>query len=105
MRGILIVGALATVLTAGPAMLHGAAASDEIRQDRRELRSDRRELHEDQRDLRQLERRENHDLRTGNYGDAARTQQLQRQKEAEIRHDRREIRQDRSELRYDQMKR
>jgi hypothetical protein len=99
MRGVLIAGALATLLV-GPAVLQPAAA-DDVRQDRQELRQDRHELREDQRDLRQLERREDHQLRTGQYGAAARTDALQRQKEAEIQRDRAEIHQDSRELRND----
>ena len=93
MRGFLIAGALATLMAAPLAAVQPAAA-DDIRQDRKELRSD-------QRDLNQLERRENHDLRTGQTGDAARTEQMERQKEAEIRKDRSDLRQDRRELRQD----
>jgi hypothetical protein len=99
MRGLLIAGALAGLLVAPMAVR--PAAADDIRQDRQELRQDRKELRNDQRDLNQLERRENHDLRTGQYGDAARTQQMERQKEAEIRKDRGEIRQDQRDLHND----
>ncbi len=99
MRGVLIAGALAGLLAA-PVVIHPAAA-DDIRQDRQELHQDRKELRNDQQDLNRLEHRENRDLRTGQYGDAARTQQLERQKEAEIRKDRGEIRQDQRDLRQD----
>jgi hypothetical protein len=100
MRGLLIAGALAGLLAA-PVAIHPAAADDSIRQDRQELRQDRKELRSDERDLNRLEHRENHDLRTGQYGDAARTQQMERQKEAEIRKDRGELHQDQRDLRQD----
>jgi hypothetical protein len=99
MRGLLIAGALAAVMAA-PVAIRPAAA-DDIRQDRQELRQDRKELRADQHDLNRLEHRENRDLRTGQYGDAARTQQLERQKEAEIRKDRSELRQDQRDLHQD----
>jgi hypothetical protein len=107
MRGVLIVGALATLLTAVPAVLQTAAADDhrndrrEVQQDRRELQKDQRELQSDQRDLQELQRREQWQRQHGNAGAAARTEQLERQKEAEIRRDQAEIRSDERELRRD----
>src|SRR4051812_22124727 len=104
MRGVLIVGALATLLTAVPAALQTAAADDnrrEVQQDRRELRRDQRELQNDQRDLQELQRREAWQRQHGDYNAAARTEQLERQKEAEIRRDSAEIQSDERELRRD----
>ena len=95
-----MVGALATLLVA-PATFQ-AARADDIRQDHRELHQDYRELRNDQRDLQDLQRRESWDMRTGQYGDAARTRELERRKEHEINRDQREIRQDQHQLRRDE---
>ena len=92
-----MVGALATALVA-PATFQTARADDV----RRELHQDYRELRNDQRDLQELQRREAWQAQTGQYGAAARTRELERQKEAEIRHDEREVRHDQRELRRDQ---
>ena len=95
-----MVGALATVLVA-PAAFQTARA-DDIRQDRRELHQDYRELRNDQRDMRELQRREAWQAQTGQYGAAARTRELEREKAGEIRRDEHEIHKDRRELRHDE---
>jgi gas vesicle protein len=95
-----MVGALASLLVA-PAAFQTARA-DDIRQDRRELHQDQRELRNDQRDMQELQRREAWQTQTGQYGAAARTRELEREKAGEIRRDERELHKDQRELRRDE---